>query len=843
MQPIMQRVILFGFFVLIAATNTAQTKVENEPSTQQATRLGVFRNGWAYVSRDGDAFYMNTQGEKIRTWGPNAAGLGDAFAIEKYGQELAAHPNALREPVIGFEQNGLRGILNPKGEILIPAAYSDVTVESAQFWTLHKAGKKALYLPDGTVTAFFDDIRFLDGVYFDVKTGDDWHLYHHPSAHIVTQSGYEGFDYCGGCGSRSPYVYAKKNGKWGIIDWDENVLVPFVYDHAHRHMRSDNWVASFSKNGQPLIVHIPTKQEFDGEAELVSGALIARQDGKYGVYNPRGELAIPFAYDRIEAPNDNHFQGYYGHYLVVETAGLKGLACSDGEIVVPAEYDDVKVYDDYVVVRKGSLTSLFVRGSSEPRLQVEHGEIAHVNSYFYSSGSRGLAIFTVKKQAYYGLYFAESGVFIEPGFYDISLKNNAYFPDGVVIEADRQGQKTLFDTNGDAILPFGVESYEMYDVGGRTMVSVEVGGKWGLYDAENKKQIIPAQYSRFFHQLGDASSRLIRTALQEGGQPSRYFVYDYEGNEVIPDPLVSIEPIDSTYYLIVRDNEGQKQYAVFNKNTRTLEPLPYPMVSLSSSPRLLVVFEDSLVGKLYDVAARKTLKRKYDVSMFIGEVLVHDDPDSDDVPWELSYFSRGFAQVRNGKGWAGMINEKEKVVVEPKFGQVIMISGQYALVTEVEPHTGRMSSYYIGLDGERVFPDEYEVDDMFFFFTEDYAAPVVTLQRADNPTLVGLGNLETGNMLTEPVYSNIIPVYGRPLLLLMQDFEDEDRLYSTIRKHGLATKDGEILFEPIFDEIALDESSYDRSVDIFPLLVREGEKWRYINADGSYLPFEGDGRL
>ena len=49
------------------------------------------------------------------------------------------------------------------------------------------------------------------------------------------------------------YVYAQQNGKWGVMDWNEKVLVPFKYEHAHWNMRSDNWVAM--NQNQKLVLN------------------------------------------------------------------------------------------------------------------------------------------------------------------------------------------------------------------------------------------------------------------------------------------------------------------------------------------------------------------------------------------------------------------------------------------------------------------------------------------------------------------------------------------------------------------------------------------------------------
>lgn len=847
----MRRIALSGLFISFMAASHAQGIVDIAPQAQEGIRLGPFQNGWAYVSEGDGGYYINAQGGQIRTTGSGSASLGNMFAIKEYEQQVAEHPNALPSRVVGFEKDGLQGIINPRGEVLVPAAYDRIDREYWQFWTLFKQNKKAHYLPDGTTTAFFDDIGYLDGAYFDVKTGDAWHIYHHPSGRVITKATYEGFDYCGGCGSPAPYVYAKKNGKWGVIDWDENILVPFEYDHEHRGMRNDNWVASFSKNGRPVIVHIPTQREFAGDGELVSGMLIASQDGKQGVYNWDGELAAPFAYDRIEAPNENHYLGYYGPYLVIEKAGLKGIVRSDGEIVVPVAYEEVMVYDDYFVATKDGVTSLLAVGEATPLVEVKHGEITHIHDYFYSSGSKGLAIFKVKQQAYYGLYFAESGVSIAPEFYDVSVATRGYFADSVAVVGDRQGQKTLFNANGEAILPFSVDEFEGFGDAGQAFLSFRVRDKWGVYDVSRKKEIIPARYDKYFHALDGPASHLIRATVEENGQPDRYALYDTEGSVAVNGVFERIEPIDSTYYLMHSGASGEASFSVFHALTRALTPLPYAFVSQSSSPCLLVVSHDGRIGKLYDVAAGQELKRDYNVFMFFGDAGANASPFSGSAkdPWELSYFSEGFAQVRTGEGWTGLVDEFGAVAVEPRYARARMVHGQYALVTEVDEDTRLVHSYYLGRNGKRVFPKAYGVDETHFFNQDPDLGPVVILQKGLDGTLFGLGNLETGEILADAAYSEIMPLHTQPFLLLTQYVEDEDRWYSAISKYGLATKEGKVLFEPIFDDIVLENSmvayagDHGQHPNIFPVLVRQGDKWRYVNADGSYLPIEGVGGL
>lgn len=840
-------VLLSLFFVV--AKSQVQAVVDISDRVSERVSLGVFRHGWARIEEGSDVFFINAKGEKFRFQNPNDVTIGTYHAIE-YERGLEETPHLLPRNVILMERNGLMGILNPKGEVMVPAEYTHIDKQYNTFWTLYQDNGKSFYLADGTILPFFEDVGYLDGEHFDVKKGDAWGIYRKSDGRIITKNTYEGFDYCGACGSAAPYMYAKKNGKWGIIDWAENVLVPFEYDHEHRSMRRDNWVASFSKNGEQVIVHIPTQRVFDAsetDTELIANMLVTKRNGKYGAFDNEGQLAVPFEYDNIEAPNQNYYLGYYGDYLIVEKDGRKGVIRSDGTVIIPVEYEKVLVYDDYFAVTVADRTALITAGEMAPLIEIEHGDITHINDYFYSSGSDGRAIFRIKQQAYYGLYFADSAIYIEPEFYDISISEAGDFNGGRIIVADRQGRKKLFSQSGKPLLPFEVVDFDVFDELGEPLLAVNVGGKWGLYDIRREKEIVPPACDRFFKVLGDSGSRFIRGAIEENGEPDRYVLYDTDGTKVFDDVMVStIEPIDDRYYLVGMEETGAVEYAVFDGGAKTLEPLDYRFAALSGAPGLVVVSNDKITGKLYDVGSKKELGRDYHISMFSGETRAEDDGYAADGTWGLSPFSEGLSRVFVNDG-VGFMDEQEKVVVEPRFAQVVLVGERYAVVRERAVDNGAYEpAYFIDrMHGKRIFPKLYFVDDMLLYNLDDYdldGIAILVRQKSDSARFSGyssyfaLGDLETGELLTDALYDEIMPLYDASYLILIQTVDSGDG-EGEQKKYGLAKKNGEILFEPRFDDIYYND---DTSDSIFPLLVRLEGIWTYINADGSCLPITGD---
>lgn len=837
--------------LILTANGNAQTVPGNAPpmvasEESHANRIGLspFKNGYAEVVVGSERYYINTKGEKIRPLNNDV--LGDRYQVEEYEQEKEKTETLPKKKVL-FEKDGQRGVLSPAGKLLLPAEYDHIDTQYSTFWSLHRGNKKTYYLPDGHILPFFDDIGYLDGEYFDVLQNGLWHLYSKSKGKIVTTNAYEGFDYCGGCGAGSSYVYAKKGGKWGIISWDEKVLVPFAFEHKHRSMRSDEWVKSFSQNGKDVIVHIPTQQVFDATSrttDIISSMLVTSENGRFGAYNREGKLVVPFEYDELTAPNANSYRGYYGHYLIAKKENRKGVIDSEGSVALPVEYDDVSVYDDFFVTKKGTRTYLLRHGEEEPLIVQEHADIRHVNDHYYSSGSGGLSIFKVKQKAYYGLYFADHNRFYDPSFYDVSLRRSSFVEGGEIVEAERQGLKTLFDKTGAKVLPFDVQGYKAFDVRSKSLLAFKIKGKWGLYDMEADKEIVPARYDEYFKLL-DSSATTVIQAFADGFKGID--LYDLEGSKLTDTALNRIDPIDNQrYFLMEKGNPGAFGYAIFDAEHQTTEDLNYPYVAaLRGTGKLLMVSQNGYDGKLYDFKNRKELERWYNVYMFSVDTDVLEDSEH----WLFYGFQDGYAKVQTNEGMMGYIDERGDVIIPPKYPWARMYGENYVLVSEGRHLQSASVAYFIDMEGKRVFPPEYWVEMMYYDFLEplDMSDKVVLLKEGENGRLcTGLGDLNTGEILIPATYDELlVSTVDSSYIILSKEVADNGSSgRGTKLIFGLANTEGKMLLEPQFDAIYRPRfdtyGQHHKREPFFPLLVYQNEKWRYINEDGSYLAIEGD---
>lgn len=801
--------------------------------------LSPFKNGFAQIYEQDKKLYLNSEGRKIEILDNHSFRLGDTYSIREYENEIEKFPEFLPTNVLLYRVQNRYGVLSPQGRVLLEADFDAIDMQSSRkFWKLSKNGKISFFLPDHTILPFFEDIGYLDGEYFDVKKDGKWHLYSKTNKKIITKESYDGFDYCGGCGASSSYVYAQKNGKWGIIDRNETILIPFIYDHVHHFMRSDNWVNSFSKNGNPVIVNIPTQKEFS-EGEIIQGLLVVAKDAKYGAYDDAAKEVIPFIYDNLEEPNANSYHGYSGNYFITEIDRKKGVITLEGREILPNEYDDIKVYDTFFVGRKKQITYLMDENANVLH-QVENGDIAHVNDYFYSSGSKEVYVFKIKKRAYLGLFFAANNTYIEPEYYDINpFHSNSEDYKRNFITAKKNGLETLFDSQGNRILGNCTYIRDFYNAPDG-LVSYKQNGKIGIYDLNNRKEIIPPIYDSFDIWFWGEKQYVIKANVSDQPDSSfsaffkTYHLYSPEGKKLTNFDAEKIDKLNDQLYLLkVRNSKGYVLLDVANRQTRHLD---YSHVYPVNSDRLLLVSNDNKIGKLYDIPLQKELIVKYDLNLQPETAFLENQEDK----LTLVSFQKDAGIVYNKKGY-GYINEKAELIVTPQYDHAFEFIGDAAIVLKSEDENIRSQRFNMGVidrKGNYIFPMVYQLDSQDLNQVESFfVGNAVKLGKYDGNGYryrYGLGDLATGKMLLPAVYDEMRPIAAGKYLLLGQN-----------NKFGIADTEGKILVPVEYANILVATSIYynrlteKEDTNIFPLLVDDG-KWRYINEDGTYLPIVGD---
>ncbi len=112
-----------------------------------------------------------------------------------------------------------------------------------------------------------------------------------------------------------------KNGKWGIIDENNNEIIPCVYELT-------DW--------RPIETHGSGTFYYDTVRHKKYA--VAKKNGKFGLIDTANRTIIPFQYDGFFRPHDPCTPR---EYFIVDINGKQGIIDTNNTLIVPALYDHI----------------------------------------------------------------------------------------------------------------------------------------------------------------------------------------------------------------------------------------------------------------------------------------------------------------------------------------------------------------------------------------------------------------------------------------------------------------------------------------------------------------------
>ncbi|RPE08530.1 hypothetical protein EGT74_15935 [Chitinophaga lutea] len=750
----MKRFSLFSF-LLIPMTVAAQ----------QDNSGTVFVNGYARITQGAQSWYMDTLGNK-------AFDAATPLTGNNAGKQLV--------------QKGARyGITGRRGEWLLQAEYDTIDIQWGDIWKVSKDGRQSWADSTGKLLLplSFQEAGYLDGRYFDVKQNGRWGIYDSESEQFAIPAEYEGFDYCGGCGRKGDYVLAKKNGKWGVIGFNRQQLAPFVYDHDHYRMRSDEWVTAFTRNKKNVVLHLGTGKEYPAGEVLGNGMMVYRGDQKgMGMINGAGVEVLPPVYEDIASP-DPDFAAVTG-YVSIQRNGRWGLADTTGRILIQPTYTEffTTVFDSLFRTQKDGLDVLL---SATGKSQLPQG-----CTDLRILRDAGAAAF--RKNGRYGVYYAATGRVVPPAYEEV---NEVFYGSDWLkscLKVVKDGWNGLLDPDGREIVPpqFDEEFTGLAGNDGARLVVVRKGSLYGLFNGAGRR-VTPAEYHSISR--GPANTALLRVS-KESDDDIRYGIIDTAGAVVLPVAYDDMRVISDSLLLLGKGD----QRAVMNIFTKNIFSLP-------DTASVIIVDAHTLqIGQtegnyLYDLRTRSAITPVYG---YIGG------------------FDGGAALVtKNHK--AGMIGAGGKVLLPLEYDFAVDLQHGLCLL-------GKGDKYGVAdSTGKLIVPLQYDYSGSAYDI--DYQRGRYLLLRRNNAegeVRLGVADLR-GRVLLEPVYDNVL-----------FDEAGQGFIVSQNRRFGMALADGRLAVPCEYDDIV--PASINRYAGTFtfswPLLCKKDGTFEYIRANGQPLP-------
>lgn len=266
------------------------------------------------------------------------------YTLEDY-RELNNH--------LKFYENGKLGLINLKGEIVVPAIYDEIRKYQDRNWKRDK-----LVVEKDNKFGFLDsNLKIL----FPPIYQTDKEYPHYPPEHFVIDE---------------KNIRVLKDGKYGLISEEGKVLIDFQFDDIK--LLHDNIYMGIFDRDEKELTHSIDKNNYWDAGYLIKGCVlldenfnqiirfddfdylfycgikrfIVKKNDQFGVINHLGEIIVPLEYDSLILKENN--------YQVSKNNKI-GLVNLEGKVVISLEYEDIEFYGEAIYVTQNGLIGVYNR--------------------------------------------------------------------------------------------------------------------------------------------------------------------------------------------------------------------------------------------------------------------------------------------------------------------------------------------------------------------------------------------------------------------------------------------------------------------------------------------------
>jgi len=277
-------------------------------------------------------------------------------------------------------------------------------------------------------------------------------------------------------------VWVSKKGLCGVVDTDGREIIPLEYDDIWS--IPDGYICNKGKyygvrdkHSKPVIAFKYTAISMANAQK--TGVLFCCNGKKEGLIKSDGEIILPCEYDAIHYMFNDIFKFFD------KKTGKYGVVFTDSKIKTDVKYDDVTRRLDYIIVERDGKQNILT-GEAEERFPWNFQEIRDV--------SQNPELFLIKEYGRRGIIKADGTYLLPPKYFDIE-----YFIEGTAIVKNDDVACGLIDLEGKEIIPIVYDS--MVRVGSKYM-KVGLGRKYGLLET-NGKVVLPVIYDDIYGDVTD----------------------------------------------------------------------------------------------------------------------------------------------------------------------------------------------------------------------------------------------------------------------------------------------------------------------------------------------------
>jgi WG containing repeat len=401
-----------------------------------------------------------------------------------------------------FGKNNLWGVASIEGEVVLPLIYKSVRYMGGKIWANSKEA----------ITVFDQNFK-------EIKTLPLGSLFHGKDTYFTT-----------------------RNGKMGLVDYDEHIILPFDMDTIY-----PNYY----------------------------GSLTVKRKGKIGFIRWDLSVIIPIEYESILLGKNNQWP-----YVLVQ----------DGWYILPD--GDLKPFlkfkADSAVFFEGNLCKIWLKGQSflydfvkksKIPLNFEKVELSQSSNFLYIMKDQKVYLFNRKTermltQPIQSPYFGEEG----HRYYGVQFYSNY-----LVVEANEK--RGLISENGDIILPFEYDAIKVGD-SAPFVLDLTKNEKHGLYNVESKLTLTPEFDGISYQEVKD-----IYIVYKNGLQG----ILDRNFKWILPVAYEQIQDFGS-YWKVIKDGH----FGIYSLKNGEIMPCKYKQIDFLTNAGLTFSINEENLIEIWD---------------------------------------------------------------------------------------------------------------------------------------------------------------------------------------------------------------------------------------------------
>ncbi|GAA4793545.1 hypothetical protein GCM10023231_22310 [Olivibacter ginsenosidimutans] len=745
---------------------------------QQYTGGSIFLHGFARVEREGKSWYINAQGKQVFDR------IVDYWNITTAGSE--ALDTGSEEAVYQVQAGKRYGVFDAQGNWLLDPIYDTIDHRLNQLWKVSKDGKVSLCTTDGKLLLplYYEDVQQLNENFFAVKDQGKWGIYAKLTQQLQVPIQYDDVDYCGGCGYAPHYFLAKKNNKWGVVNMEGKVLAPFVFDHDHYQMRSDEWVMSFSRNGTRLVYNLAIgkafeEPEYSNTCLLNNGFLALEKGGRYGLIAGSGKQVLDFDYEEITGLDEDTFRPV-NPFVSVKKQNVFGLADTSGKMLVEPMYKQAL---------KLVLQQFFWAEAEHVLINASGKVIFDAKDYNRMDVLEKLGILIFRKAGKWWAFDPVQQRLITNKGYEEIEDSDIDTPSVLLVKEN--GWWGALNMKGKMLVPVKYDKIGCADLG--AMLYAKKGNAENIYTLTGQA-LLEGGYG---YEKLDFQDTMLFKYYKIGQAYDHYGLMDRNGKIWCKNLYQAIYELAKGNYLLVQDST----YALLNTKTETIKLLPFKKVTALEKTNYLLVNQNNAYY-LFDVNRGKLIPKPYETM----EGLTH-----------------GYVKVSVG-GKVGIVDTHGKTVIPLNYTDIWELKNGYFMVLQ---QSGEQLKYgFANAKGKLFVPIQYDYDRNLYRYLEDGYFLLTQRQDDTYAYLRGVAD-SSGRVLVTPNYEQVFPYNGHQGFLYIKD-----------DKAGLLNAFGSPLCQQDYDDVILaDRPEHKPLIINWPAMLKKGDTYFYGNEKGEWLHY------